>query len=412
MSDKALWESFSRDPIGVYERGAKQLNDAGVDSAPSLTRALEVFSPTEQDGDLDAFERMMREAGIRTHTDRMAGVYASPATAFLGTPGHRALLSEFFRRTWAAVSGESAAQRQQTWANIRAQVLRNDGVLGSWERPYAEASSARWQSRMEAAIPLSEIVSMTTTVTSTGYKAGYIQYDEANLRKFRVGESTDIPLAEIKLAEQEVKLRKFGRGIRASYEALRNIRVDKLAWFVRFVAIQSEMDKVTAALDVLVAGDGNNNAATNHNLTALDTGAQAGTLTTKGWMAFKMKFAQPYTVTTALMREDMALQLVMLNTGSANVPLVSANLGGLGTNATPINQFADGVRYGWTSDAPANKIVGFDNRFAIEHVIEAGAQISETERFILNQTQVMTMTETEGFAVLDKNACRTLAVNA
>lgn len=412
MSDKALWESFNSNPLEVYARGASQLKQGGIDGPPNLGRVLDVLSPTEKAGDLDAFGRMMREAGIRTHTDRFAGVYASEARDFLQSDGTRALMVEFFRRNWMKASGHTAEQRRRWSEDARSVLLSSDSVLGSWDRPYAEASSERWQSKVAAAIPLSEVVGQTTPSSSMGYKSSYISYDANQLRKFRVGESTDIPIADITQADQAINLRKFGRGIRASYEALSDMRADKLAWFVQFVAVQSEMDKVAAALDVLVSGDGNNNAAATHNLTALDTSAQAGTLTLKGWLAFKMKFAQPYTVTTALMTEAIALQLVMLNTGSANVPLVAANLGGLGTNATPINQFADGVRYGWTSDAPANKIVAFDRRMGLEHVIKAGSQISESDRFITNQTQVLVMSEIEGFAVLDKSATRVLVVDA
>jgi len=67
---------------------------------------------------------------------------------------------------------------------------------------------------------------------------------------------------------------------------------------------------------------------------------------------------------------------------------------------------------GWTSDAPALKIVGIDTRMAIEHVFEIGADITEVERFTNNQTETLTMTELDGFAVLDKYATKILDVNA
>ncbi len=112
------------------------------------------------------------------------------------------------------------------------------------------------------------------------------------------------------------------------------------------------------------------------------------------------------------MNEDVALDLALLDTGSANIPLVRTNLGGLGTALTPINAFSDGVRYGWTDQAPALKIVAYDRRFALEYLIETGSEISEMERFITNQTQIMTMTEVNGFATLDANAVKILDVNA
>ena len=75
-------------------------------------------------------------------------------------------------------------------------------------------------------------------------------------------------------------------------------------------------------------------------------------------------------LTTALMQESVALDLALVDIGTANIPLTIVTLGGLTNQLTPINAFADGVRYGWTNEAPTLKIVGFDRRFALERVTE------------------------------------------
>lgn len=404
LDTRELWNQFSADPLAYYQRVARDMEERGIEDRPTVSRVLEHVSPSDE-GELDAFSRLLRQAGIRTRSNPAAGYWASNASEFFERgPGNRALYTEFFARKWREVIFAPSAQR--------AVLLSSDGTPGSWERPYVDATMARWDERIAPAIPLSELVAMTTPISGQDYRSFYLTYDAEQLRKFRVGESAEIPIATISGSENIIRLHKYGRGLRASYEELRRMRVDKLARFIQVAAVQSEVDKVAAAIDVLINGDGNNNAATNHDLTTLDSGATAGTLTLKGWLAFKMKFAQPYTITTALMQEAVALQLALLNTGSANIPLVQANLGGLGTSVTPINQFADGVRYGWTAEAPALKIVGFDRRFALEHVVEIGGQIDEMERFITNQTQVMTMTEVDGFAIFDKNSVRVLDVNA
>lgn len=405
LGTRELWEQFQRNPVDLYNTVANRMLEAGIEDPPTLTRALEEISPTEGQGP-DAFERLMEAAGIITNTDWEAGYVASNAGAFARNAGTKALLTEFFARNWRKVS-HGLGQR--------AVFLNSDGTAGSWERPYADAMGARPSQRIAPAIPLSELVSMTTPIDSDSYRSYYLAYDAAALRRFRVGESADIPLAKLTGSENNIRLKKYGRGIQASYEDLRRMRVDKLAFFIQWLAVQSEIDKVAAALDVLVNGDGNSNTVpTTHNLTTLDSNAVAGTLSLKGWLNYKMQFENPYTVTTALMQSAVALQLALLNTGSANIPLVTVpgGQGGLGTGLTPINQFADTVRYGWTNDAPALKVVGFDNRFALERVTEIGSEISEMERFITNQTQVMTMTEVEGFAVIDGKATRILDVNA
>jgi hypothetical protein len=400
LGTRELWEQFQRKPLDIYASVAQRMKDAGIEEAPTLSRALEEVSPTEKGDNLDAFERLLMEAGIRTKSDPTAGYWASNAGAFAQNPGTRALLTEFFARNWRKVS---------YGVQQRAILLSDDGVVGSFERPYADAATVRQDRQVAPAIPLSELVSMTTAIDGDTFRTYYLAYNAEQLRKFRVGESAEIPIATITGNEHTIRLKKYGRGLRASYEDLRRMRVDKLARYIQWMAVQSEVDKVAAALSVLVAGDGNaNTAATEIEIASLDATATNDVLTLKAWLAFKMQFAQPYMLTTALMPSDVALQLALLNTGSANMPLVSANLASLGTGATPINQFADSVRYGWTSDAPAGKIVGFDNRFALERVTEIGSEISEMERYVTNQTQVMVMSEIEGYGVMDANATKVL----
>jgi len=406
VGTRELREQFQKNPLNVYAGAAQRMKDAGIEEMPTMSRALEEISPTQKGDTLDAFERMMLEAGIRTKSDSTAGYYASNAGAFLRNAGTKALLTEFAARNWRKVSHAMSSGN-------RAVLLSSDGVVGSFERPYSDAQALRLSQRIEPAIPLSELVGMTTAIDSDSYRSYYLDYSAESGRTYRVGESAGIPIATITGSEHTIKLHKYGRGIRASYEDLRRMRVDKLAWFIQVQALQTEIDKVAAALAVIVAGDGNaSTAATNYNLTTLDSGTTANNMTVKAWLAFKMKFASPYTLTTALMREDIALKVALLNTGSANVPLVAANLGNLGLGVQPINQFADNVRYGWTGDAPASTIVGFDKRFALERVTEIGSEISEMERYITDQTQVMVMTEVEGYSILDGNAAKTLTLSA
>lgn len=404
LGTRELWEQFQVKPLDIYSTVAARMKEEGVEEAPTLTRALEEISPSEKGDKLDAFERLLMEAGIRTRSNPEQGVWASSAGKFAQNAGTRALMTEFFARNWRKAS---YAMTQQ-----RAVFLSNDGVAGSWDRPYADAMTPRLSQQLAPSIPLSELVSMTTPINGDTYRSYYLTVNAEQLRMYRVGESAEIPITKIVASDRTITLKKFGRGLQASYEDLRRMRVDKLAYFIQLMAVQSEIDKVAAVLDVLVSGDGNSGTPTNYNLTSLDSAATAGTLTLKGWLAFKMKFAQPYVVTTALMQEAVALQLALLNTGSANIPLIGANLGNLSTAITPINSVADNVRYGWTSDAPALKIVGFDNRFAVERVTEIGSEISEMDRYITNQTQILTLTEVEGYSILDSNAVRTLNVNA
>lgn len=404
LDTRALWELFQNSPLEFYQRVAQEMNDRNLPDSPTLSRVLEYASPSEN-GELDAFGRCLREAGILTRSNPQAGIWASPGSEFFERgPANRALYTEFFARHWRRVSFADRAQR--------AILLDSAGTPGSWQRPYTDGP-AYWEQQIAPAIPLAELVAMTTPISGDLYRSLYMEYDAAQLRQFRVGESAELPIATIEAREHTITLQKFGRGLRTSYENLRRMRVDKLAFYIQLAAVQSEVDKLAAALNIIINGDGNTDtAAATHNLTTLDTAASAGTLTIKGWLAFKLKFVNPYALTTGIMQEAVALQLITLNSGSANVPLANLNMGGMVQQLTPINQTSDGVRYGWDSNAPSLKIVGFDRRFAIEQLTEIGANIAEMERFITNQTQVLTMSEVSGFGTLDPTAALILDVNA
>lgn len=402
IGTRELYQSLNGNPMAVYKEA--------VQKGRTLSKHLEIQSPSENGDGLDAFERLLQEAGIITHSDPAGGYWASKASEFVprgeGTsPAKRMLLTEFFARNWRKVSFRP---RQE-----RAIYLSTDGVPGSWQRPYFDAQEARWSQDIAPAVPLSEIIARTEPIEGQDYRSFYLTYSAANVRMFRLGESAEIPIAKLQDSERTIQLKKYGRGLQASYELLNRMRVDKLALQIQRMAVQSEIDKVAAILSIIVNGDGNSGtSATNYNLTTLDTAAAAGTLTLKGWLSFRKKLANPYILTTALMQEAVALQLELLNTGSGNVPLVQIEgLTAMGRLQT-INLTADAVRYGWDSNAPSLKILGIDRRQALEQLTMIGGEVSEMERFIQSQTQLLTMTEWNGFAVMDPNAMISLDVNA
>ncbi len=373
----------------------------------SLSAFLEKEDPSAEYRDgTDAFQRLLRVADIRTDSVAEYGVQASEYQEFHQNDHTRALIPEWLTRTWREVQTGRPFSTRSFYSSA-------DGEAGSWERPYAEAQAPRWDKMVAPAIPVSELVALTTPINADSYRAYYLQDNTTQTSMTRVSEGAEVPLVKLIGGDHAIDLFKYGRGLEATYEQLKRTRVDKLALHVRRMAVQAEVDKVGAILGVLVNGDGNNNQPTTHNLTTLDSTANAGTLSLKGWLAFKMKFANPYQMSSALAQEAVALQMLMLNMGSANVPLVHVQqASGMGS-FTQINPgLRDAVALGWTAAAPSLKIVGFDKRFAIERVVDLSATITEVERFITRQTQVLVITEAEGYAVIDKNAINILNINA
>lgn len=391
-----LFRQIADNPVDAYARA--------YDNGLSLSAWLEVQDPsTDYNDGLDAFERQLKVSGVRTNSVPVMGAYASTYGEM--NDAARALIPEWISRQWRKVQHNSSP-------STRNLLTSSEGANGSFEKPYADAQSPRWSQMISPAIPVGELVAMTTPIQGTAYRAYYLTHDETKTRKVRVSEGAEVPRVKLVGAERSLDLLKYGRSLEATYENLRYTRVDKIALWISQLAAQAESDKVAQIIDVIVNGDGNSGtAATNYDING-DFGETVGSLSLSGWLQFKMKFANPYVMTTVLAQESVALEALTLSYGSANIPLVTiADASGFGSFRQINPNLNSAVAIGWDADAPANKFVALDNRFAIERVVEIGADISEVERFTTRQTQVLTMTETEGFAVMDASAIKTLDIS-
>lgn len=387
--------------------------DQGINPSQLLERMDPTSERPESERGLDAFERMLRELDLVIVGVPEVGVRPSTWQEATETPERRAAMPELCARVWRSATGRAVPTPQQ-----RALMLSGDYPINNVLNPWVEAADGLRAPQLRAPIPLDALVARTTGIDGDGYRSLYLSDSLSTdaYRMKRVAEGTEIPATTLITGEHTIRLQKYGRALRATYEQLRRQRLDRIAFIVARMALQAEADKATAVLSLIVSGDGNaNTAATTYNQTALHTGSAAGTLTLQSWLTFKLRFTSAYTPTVVLGQEASILQLLLLPvlTNSNQLPLVMAT-GPFG-NITPLNQenrLAQGERYGVTSDAPALKLVTFDPSQAVERVTEIGGEISEVERFINNQTTLMTMTEVEGYGVIDPNASRILNINA
>ena len=395
-------------PRDVLEQFGPNVFAEAYKRGMSVSAYLEMQDPsTSHDDGLDAFQRVVRETGVRTSSLDGIGLPASSWDEFNDTPQKRALAVEWAARQWrAAITGRPYHTRD---------LFSTADLANTAGNPAAYAAGARYN-MVTPAIPTRELIATNTGIAASTYQAYYLTTPTAAnaTRQYRVAELAEIPMATLAGGDHTIKLHKVGRGLERSYEAMRRQPIDKVAIWIQYLAAQAEADKLTTIIDVLVSGDGNSGtSATNYNLTALDTAASAGTLTLKGWLAYKMKFVNPMSLTHILVTEDVALQLALLNTGNANVPLVNVQAAAGFGSLTAINpQLRDAVAMGWTSSAPALKIVGFDRRLALERVYEVGGNIQEVERYASHQGEALFLTEVEAFCCFMPGANITLNVNA
>lgn len=382
----------------------------------TVSQLLERHDPTteypkdSEDRQLDAFERVMRAEELITSPIDAIGLQASTWEEATSTSNRRAIMHEFCCRIWRQTAHRPATMTPQT----RAILLSGDAAINSLLNPYTDDDTIHAK-RLVPPVPLSEIVARTVPISTDGYRSLYITDDFGTdgYRMKRVGEGSGIPTTTLVTGEHTLRIGKFGRALRSTYEQLRRQRIDRIAFIVARMALQAEVDKVSIALGILVSGDGNaNTAATVYANTALDAAASAGTLTLKAWLTFKARFTLGYVMTTVLAQEASTLQLLLLPVNTVNgTPLAFLGTNNFGDLTAMAQRLAGGVRYGITADAPALDLVAFDNSTALERVVEIGGNVSEVERFIHNQTQLLTMTEVEGYGIIDPNATKVLNIN-
>lgn len=381
----------------------------------SLSSWMEMLNPTDREngGGLDAFGRTMMELDVKTRTIPRMGVYADELDSLLNPNAsdrevRRTLFHEWAWRQWRA------AQHPETpsTAPVRAIQTSLDFPLNTPFRPYTDSLTPRDQT-LEAAIPIEEVLALTEPIRGNAYRSVYVTEPAASAKRFvRVGEAAEIPAVTMTLSSRIIDLYKYGRAIRWTYEAVRNQRYDRMALLIQQIAIQAEIDKLALIIDILQNGDGNaGTGGTVTNLTTLDSAATPPNITAKAYLAFKQLFLNPYALTHILVQPAQSLNLQLLTVGNFNTPVATfpALLGSL----TPINRsLRDAVRMGETNDAPSTKIIGIDARRAIGRLVEEGSDIEETDNFITNQTWVTTMTENEGFQVLEERAIQIINLSA
>jgi hypothetical protein len=379
-----------------------------VDRGLSFSAYLEELDPSDGYNDgLDAFQRQLAVADIRVRSDLANGVPAHRVERFWNSAksGSENLFPEYVNRVYRAVTlaGFDDQQNRFYASSVPVSAVLNPAVLDQIVR----------QKQIAPAIPLSAIIAFTNTIDGAAYVSHYLTDDSDERTMKRVSEGSEIPTAILTGSDHTIRLRKYGRKLRASYEAIRRSPIDRLALHLALLAVQAEADKVNTAIDVAINGDGNTNSASNSNLTTLDTTTTAGNLTLKAYLAWRMAWPNPYNCSVIVGQNAYILQALLMNTGSANTPFAqfqgSWGIGGF----QPINPNLGATRIGWlTNTGLSTKLLGIDARFGLEMVVEAGATLTETDRLISTQFNEIVMSESVAFAVLDANANKTLDTGA
>ena len=314
--------------------------------------------------------------------------------------------SENYRGT--ALEGLDAYQGQLKRFDIRVKGESSDAV----ERFFSTSSAAvlfpEYVSRsvkagMEEGDVLSSITATETRIDGMDYRSIYSTPDDDDKKLKDVAEGAAIPTTEVKAGSHLVSLKKRGRMLVASYEAIRFQRLDLFSVMLRQIGSQIMRMHLEDAIRVITDGDGNGNAAAAYAVGDATIGGTAGTLSYSELIAFWNTF-DPYTMNTLLAAPDVMLKL--LKCAEFQNPLTGLNFQGTGELTSPL-----GAKLIRSSAVPAGRLIGLDKGYALER-ISAGDVSVEYDRLIDRQLERAAITSISGFAKLYDGASAVLSLGA
>ena len=260
------------------------------------------------------------------------------------------------------------------------------------------------QDQFETTAPM---VANTRTINGAELLSTVVDDDTNENGSFSVPEGARIPVRSIRTSEQTVKIYKHGSALRTTYEFSRRASLDLLVPHANRIARELELSKVKAATSVIINGDGAYGAAGSVNQSSYNT--VTGVTATNGfiswphllyWLVQRAKAGTP--VDTVLMNWDGWFQWIMLfakqGSTQGDTPSDALNRAGLNMGAGP--NILGNITPVLSSTVPANKLIGYSRGDTMEELVEAGSNIQETERVILNQTITMTKTENTGYRLV------------
>ena len=312
--------------------------------------------------------------------------------------------SENYRGT--ALEGTDAFQRQLKRFGIRAKGAGSSTV----EKFFATMDSAvlfpeyiarTVRQGMEENDILPNITATTTVIDSMDYRSIYSVPTDADKELKDVAEGTAIPETEVKTKEHLVSLTKRGRMLVASYEAVRFQKLDLFSVMLRQIGAYIQKQQLSDAVNVLLSGDGNDNAATVYEVGTSPISGTSGSLNYDQLVEFWGQF-DPYTMNTILC--STATMTKMLKIPELQNPMTGLNFQGTGKLTTPL-----GAQLHRTGAVADGMIIGLDNRYALE-LVRAGDVLVEYDKLIDRQLERAAITSISGFGKICQDAAKALQV--
>ncbi len=241
---------------------------------------------------------------------------------------------------------------------------------------------------------LDSIIATKTNINGLDYRTitSIPTADEKELKE--VAEGTVIPETVVHTQENLVTLKKRGRMLVASYEAIRFQRLDLFTVTLRQIGAYIARSQFKDAVDVLINGDGNNNAA---GIVAPTT---AGKLVYTDLINLWNSFS-PYEMNTLIASPDAVATLLSMSE-FRDAP-AGLNFHGNGNMITPF-----GASLIKSTDIN-KKLIALDKNYALE-MVTAGDVQTDFDRLIDRQLERAAITQISGFAKIFADSTKAMSL--
>ncbi len=324
---------------------------------------------------------MYREAG-KSFTQVLEGL--DPSEAYKGTQ----------------LEGTDAFQRQLKRFGIRVKGAGSDRV----EKFFSSADSSVLfpeficrivRQGMDDGDILPSIVATVTNIDALDYRSISSAPSEDDLALCEVGEGTSIPVTTIRTNESLVALRKRGRMLVASYEALRFQKLDLFSVMLRQIGAHIRRMQLGDAVSKII------DTSIEYVVGEDPISGSSGEISYDALVDFWSVF-HPYEMNAMLVNNSMMTKLLKLE--EFKNPLTGLNFQGTGKFESPL-----GAKLLRASSVPDNYILGLDSRYALE-MVQAGDVCVEYDKLIDRQLERAAITAICGFSMLCVEASASLNV--
>ncbi len=300
----------------------------------------------------------------------------------------------------SALEGLDAYQRQLKRFDIKVSGAGSDTVEKFFKTTDSATLFPEYVARavrqgIEEANSLPRIIASVTNIDSLDYRSITSIPSDEEKALVAVAEGEVIPETTVRTRDNLVKLHKRGRMLVASYEAIRFQRLDLFTVTLRQIGAHIAKAQLADAIDTIINGDGNDNAA------ASTAAISSGNLTYADIVNL-WKDLDPYEMNVLIANNADAVN--MLNISEFKDSAAGLNFHATGKMITPIG--AELIR---SSAVPEGTVIGLDKRCALE-MVKAGEIMTEYDKLIDRQLERAAITSIAGFAKIFTDASRTLKV--